>query len=131
VERFCRDLCEHPGINVVIVCHDKQIENDGRVEVLPWTGTSNTALGGKLMSMVDVIGYTGIIEQEGGKKVYAATLLEGGGRKGGDRFASLGKWQPLHLSNWVDLCQDLPDELPSDEGETEPAIEPEEEKVAA
>jgi hypothetical protein len=117
IERFCREMCER-DVNVVIVAHDRPVENDGRVESLPWTGTSNTALGGTIMGMVDVIGYTGIVEQEGGDKLYAAQLVPGGGRKAGDRFASLGRWQPLNLSKWVELSQQLPEKMPDpNEGE--------------
>jgi hypothetical protein len=71
------------------------------VEVLPFTGSaSNPSLGRKLMSMVDVIGYTARVEQEDGNVQYVAQLIPAKGRRGGDRFDVLGDFRPLDLSEW-------------------------------
>jgi len=101
VERFCRALCELP-VNTVFICHDYPVKDEasGQIERLPWTGTTNPALGSKLMGMVDIIGYTGAIEQENGEHLYIAQLVTDRGRRGGDRFNVLGDWRPLDLTEW-------------------------------
>jgi AAA domain len=101
VERFCRMLCEAP-VNVVLVCHEQPVKDEasGQMEKLPWTGTTNPSLGQKLMGMVDVIGYTGVVEQESGPPEYVAQLVNSGGRRGGDRFDVLGSWRRLDLADW-------------------------------
>lgn len=103
VERFCRELCRLP-IATVIVCHEivQRDEESGAFERLPFTGTSTPTLGAKLMAMVDIIGYTGVIETEDSGRVYAAQLTAGGGRRGGSRYDVLGDWQPLDISGWLE-----------------------------
>jgi hypothetical protein len=100
IERFCRALCELE-VMTVLVCHDYPVRDEasGQIERLPWTGTTNPALGSKLMGMVDIVGYTGVIERDTGR-VYAAQLVTAGGRRGGDRFNRLGEWAPLDLTRW-------------------------------
>jgi AAA domain len=107
VERFCRALCEAP-INAVLVCHEAPVKNEatGAFEVLPLTGTSNPALGQKLMGMVDVVAYTGVIEQQGGTKEYVAQVINAQGRRGGDRFDVLDPgdgYRKLDLTEWFEL----------------------------
>ena len=103
IERFCRELCRLP-INAVIVCHEtvQRDEESGSFERLPYTGTNNPNLGAKLMAMVDIIGYTGVMEGDDGTRTDAAQLMAGGGRRGGDRFSTLGPWQPLNISAWLE-----------------------------
>jgi hypothetical protein len=107
IERFCRYLCEQP-VNVVIVCHEIPTKDEatGTIERLPFTGTSNPTLGQKLMAMVDVVGYTGVIEREDGSHDYVAQLINDRGRRGGDRFDVLGDWRTLNLAEWFALIHD-------------------------
>jgi hypothetical protein len=109
IERFCRFCCE-AAVNCVIVCHETPVRDEasGQFERLPYTGTTNPALGQKLMGMVDVVGYTGVVEQEGGTHQYVAQLVNGLGRRGGDRFNVLGDWRPLDLSEWVRVIHEGP-----------------------
>lgn len=104
LERFARGLCALP-VNVVLVCHELAHKDDesASFERLPLTGTSNPALGAKLMAMVDVIGYTGIVqpEQEGADPLYMAQLVNGRGRRGGDRFGVLGQNREVDLTEWI------------------------------
>lgn len=104
VERFCRYLCEAP-VNAVIVCHEHPVkdESSGQVERLPYTGTTNPALGQKLLGMVDIVGYTGVIEAEDGSRTYAAQLFSQNGRRGGDRFDRLGDYRTLDLEEWFEV----------------------------
>ena len=109
IERFCRYLCEQP-INVVICCHETPVKDEatGTVERLPFTGTSNPALGQKLMAMVDVVGYTGVVEQTDGHHAYVAQLINDRGRRGGDRFDVLGDWRALDLAEWFSVIHNPP-----------------------
>lgn len=101
IERFCRALCDL-DVNVVLVAHELAIKDEeaGNFERVPFTGTNNPALGSKLIQMVDVIGYCGVAEGEDGQVSYMAQLIQGGGRKGGDRFDVLGRARELDLSDW-------------------------------
>jgi hypothetical protein len=102
LERFCRALCEAPAPNVVFVAHDLPVKDEasGEIERLPATGTTNPALGRRLMGMVDVVGYTAVMEQEDGGYSYVAQLVNAKGRRGGDRFDSLGPFREMDLSEW-------------------------------
>jgi hypothetical protein len=105
LERFCRALCDLP-LNVVLVLHEiaTKDEESGHFERLPYTGTNSTAFAAKLMAMVDVIGYTGVVEgEEGSEPKYLAQLVNGGGRRGGDRFG-LGSYRELNLKEWAEVA---------------------------
>jgi hypothetical protein len=105
IERFCRALCELP-VNVVFVAHENNVVGDeGATDYVPFTGTSNTKLANKIGGMVDVIGYTAVIEQEGGGKQYVASLIPNKGRRGGDRFDVLGDYRTVNIAEWVDLAR--------------------------
>jgi len=106
LERFMRFLCELP-INVVFVAHEFAEKDDeaGNFERLPATGTKNPALGAKLMAMVDIFGYTGVVAGEGdAPPKYLAQLINGGGRRGGDRFGVLGPDREINVSEWIELA---------------------------
>lgn len=100
LERFCRALCDKP-VNVVLVCHEIGLEDEeaGLIERVPYTGTKNPILGEKLMAVVDVVGYTGVV-REGDDVSYIAQLFSGGGRKGGSRWPQLGRARELNLEEW-------------------------------
>jgi hypothetical protein len=104
VERFCRSLCEMP-ITTVFVCHEHPVkdESTGTMERLPYTGTSNPALGQKLLGMVDIVGFTGVVHQPDGTKAYLAQLVHDRGRRGGDRYDVLGDYRPLDLAEWLEV----------------------------
>lgn len=109
LERFCRWLCEQP-VNAIFVCHETSVkdESSGQFERLPYTGTNNPAIGAKLMAVVDVIGYTGVVEGEGDEAPkYMATLVNSRGRRGGDRFGVLGQARETNLSEWVELAREI------------------------
>lgn len=104
VERFCRSLIDLP-VNVVLVAHEATIKDEeaGHFERLPVTGTSNPALGVKLMAMVDVVAYCGRVEasREDEQDRYVGQLVSANGRRGKDRTGSLGKVADLDLSAWI------------------------------
>lgn len=106
IERFCRALCEAP-INVVIVCHDFAVKDDslGEMVRMPWTGTKSGSevLGQKLLGMVDIVGYTGVVyDDEIDETRYVAQLVNAKGRPGGDRFNLLGPVRNLALDEWME-----------------------------
>jgi hypothetical protein len=115
VERLCRALCKCPQVNVVFCAHDHPMKDESTesVEVLPFTGSaSNPALGRKIMSMVDVIGYTARIERADGDPLFVAQLVNAKGRRGGDRFDVLGTKEngycrPLDLSEWFEALANV------------------------
>jgi hypothetical protein len=109
LERFCRMLCEAP-VNVVFVAHDHPTkdESNGMVERLPFMGTSsNPSPAQKLLGMVDIIGYTGVIETEDGGRSYVSQLVAGKGRQGGDRFTKLlsptSTFRETDLAEWFEI----------------------------
>jgi hypothetical protein len=109
LERFCRKLCELP-VNTVFVCHEFPVKDEasGQFERLPYTGTTNPALGQKLMGMVDIVGYTGVIERDDGTRTYAAQLFTAAGRRGGDRYDVLGDFRALDLAEWFSRINPTP-----------------------
>jgi len=60
VEDFLRFMCEAP-VNFVIVAHDASTKPVEGESAHPFTGTSNPAIGHKVMQMVDVIAYVGLV----------------------------------------------------------------------
>lgn len=113
IERHCRLMCSLP-VNFVIVTHDLPVhdEETGGHEHMPFTGSNNTALGAKLMAMVDVVGYTAVKDEN----QYVAQLVNGKGRKGGDRFKVLGLYREMDLTEWARLIAEkkTPDEAPAE-----------------
>jgi hypothetical protein len=109
IERFCRSLVMSPGTNVVFVCHDQAIKDDASGEFIrkPYTGTSNPALGNKLLSMVDIVAYTGVVEEADSVR-FVGQLLSGKGREGGVRGVPvdvLGTVRDLNLGEWFSTIQ--------------------------
>jgi hypothetical protein len=104
LERFCRSLCRSP-VNVVLCAHEWGYEKAGDEGMVMgiWTGTRSNSIsvGQKIMGMVNIIGYTGLIEQEDGSKRWAAQLVTGRGRQGGDRFAALEPIEDVDLQAWI------------------------------
>lgn len=107
VERFIRALCMAPNVNTVIVCTDMVMQNGDETVFIPFTGTKagSADLGAKLASMVDILGYTAVIEQDNGEKQGIAQLIPLKGRNGGDRFDCLGDWRPLDISEWLNTIE--------------------------
>lgn len=105
LERFARALRDL-SVNLVLIAHEQPVkdETSGEFERLPYTGTSNPAMGVKLMAQADVVGYTGRLEpdDEHTEPRYVAQLIPAGGRHGKDRTNELGDFPELDLSSWVD-----------------------------
>jgi hypothetical protein len=105
IERFARDYCANPSVNVVLVCHEMPIKDDatGTMERLPFTGSkTNPMLGNVLAGVVDLVGYTGAVEAEGADTKFMAQLIPANGRRGGQRWDVLGKTEELNLTEWCE-----------------------------
>jgi hypothetical protein len=113
IERWCRFMCEVAPCNFVIVCHDRPVKDEleGTFVRLPFTGTTNPDLGQRLIEMVDIVGYTGRLDQDGESK-YVAQLFNGNGRQGGDRFGVLGDYRELNLEDWLNTIASPADDNP-------------------
>lgn len=111
VERFCRSLIDLP-VNTVLIAHEATVKDEeaGHFERLPVTGTSNPALGVKLMAMVDVVAYCGRVAaaREDEEDRYVGQLVSANGRRGKDRTGSLGKVRDLDLAEWVKAATPKP-----------------------
>jgi len=108
LERFCRAMCDLP-LNAVFVAHEYQVEDpDAGIENLPFvtSKSGSPVFGAKLMAMVDVIGYTGVIEKpQDEPPEYVAQLRPSDGRRAGGRFQTLGLVRPVDITEWVKLAQ--------------------------
>jgi hypothetical protein len=108
LERWLYAMCEAP-VNFVIVAHEMaEVRGDEGLIFMPFTGSktgSQSGLGPKVGGMVDVIGYTAVHELEDDPDPhYAAQLISGKGRTGGDRFDVLGPFRDVNLSEWFELA---------------------------
>jgi AAA domain-containing protein len=131
MERFFRFLCEEPSVSAIFICHEMQADRGGDegLELLPFVGSktsSMSGLGPKLRSMVDIVAYCGVSVQEDGSKEYGAQLITHAGRRGGDRFACLGDYQPLDLEDWWRLiaASESEDGVNVEPDEPEPVPDP-------
>ena len=109
IERFCKALCKAP-VNTVLVFHSEPTKDDTTGEILheATTGASKPKLARTLLGMVDIVGFTGAIEQEDGTFEYVAQLVPAKGRLGGDGFACLADERgirALDLSEWIEAIK--------------------------
>jgi hypothetical protein len=124
IERFCRHMRDLP-VNFILVAHEQTVkdEESGIIERLPYTGTSNPALGVKLMAQADIVGYCGRSKPDEGEAIYLAQLFPGGGRRGKDRTAVLGENRTVDLTEWLDTyIQALEPAKPRAKREKEEAV---------
>jgi hypothetical protein len=97
IERMVKALCICPDVNVVVVAHDLPVKDEGtgKVERLPATGTTNPALGRKMMGWVDINAYVKAVDNEGGGRTFGAVVA--------DRFDVLARQQSeLNLGSWFE-----------------------------
>lgn len=106
LERFIRGLIDLP-INVVLIAHQLDTDADEGVLHLPFvtSKSGSPAFAAKIEAAVDVIGYTGAVQQEDESVKYMATLVERPDRRGGDRFGVLGPAREMDLTEWFSLAE--------------------------
>lgn len=85
-------------VNVVLICHEAHKQDGEKLIVEPEIGGRSTA---EAMAEVDVLGYTGVVEDEG-ERIYMARLVDGNGRRAKDRSGALGTHRQLDLSEWLE-----------------------------
>lgn len=89
-------------VNVVLICHEAHKQDGEKLIVEPEIGGRSTA---EAMAEVDVLGYTGVVEDDG-ERTYMARLIEGNGRRAKDRSGALGTHRQLDLSEWLETFRD-------------------------
>jgi hypothetical protein len=109
IERFVELLIEE-DVNVVLVCHDMTVETHGAEqdgtltrEQFPMTGTSKPGFSRKLMRLVAVVGFCGVMG-EGSERRGVAQLFEAGGRRAKDGTGALAGadgLRDLDLTEWA------------------------------
>lgn len=96
IEKITRTLRDMPQ-NLVLLAHE-DIDNtsDDRI-VRPQIGGKTTE---KVLAEVDVIAYVGAVEVDGHVR-YMGQLVQGRGRRAGDRSGGLGNTRQLDLTEWL------------------------------
>ncbi|HWH13293.1 MAG TPA: AAA family ATPase [Miltoncostaeaceae bacterium] len=100
VERFVRALRDL-DVNVVLVAHEETIVDGTTGETMRQPVTGGKKLPGQLMAQVDVVGYTGVITEEGKPPRFVAQLIDSGGRRCKDRSGRLGTVRAVDISEWL------------------------------
>lgn len=111
------DLRDAP-VNLVLICHEdiKDGQGDEPRIVQPLIGGKTT---GDVLAEVDVIAYCTTMpapDDDDRDVLYVAQLVEGRGRRAGDRSGALGSWRELDLTEWWGVYRDaLTPESPFDD----------------
>lgn len=95
-----RDL----NANSLWIAHEQIVEDDSSVIVRPEIDAKGRTAE-LLMGEVDIVGRTGVYDDEGERK-YGAQLIESDGRRAKDRSGQLGNWRELDLTEWLEVFQD-------------------------
>jgi hypothetical protein len=113
IERFVEALIEE-DVNVVLVCHDMTVEvsgseQDGTLthEQMPMSGTSKPTFSRKLMRLVAVVAFCGVVG-EGAERRGVAQLFEAGNRRAKDGTGALAGaegFRDLDLTEWAQAIQ--------------------------
>ncbi|HTE60082.1 MAG TPA: AAA family ATPase [Solirubrobacteraceae bacterium] len=86
-------------VNMILLAHENVQDADGDRIVEPLIGGALTQFA---QGEVDVLAYTGIhTDEQTGVVSYVGQLVEGRGRRAGDRSAGLGAWRPLDFTEWL------------------------------
>lgn len=102
VEGLVKELRDAP-VNCVLLAHEDIRDDEGAGRIVdPLIGGKTTA---KVAGEVDVIAYCGRVEDESGVR-YMGQLVEGRGRRAGDRSGGLGVTRELDLSEWLDAYRE-------------------------
>jgi hypothetical protein len=109
IERFVEALIDE-DVNVVLVAHDMTVdvegsEHDGTLlrQRMPMCGTSKPSFPRKLMRLVAVVGFCGVMG-EGADRRGVAQLIEAGGRRckdGTGALAGVEGFRDLDLTEWA------------------------------
>lgn len=100
IERFVRALRDLDA-NVVLTAHEETIVDGTTGETVRQPVTGGRKLPGQLMAQVDVVGYTGVITEDGKPPRFVAQLVDGGGRRCKDRSGRLGVVRTVDIAEWI------------------------------
>lgn len=106
LQRFSRLLRDLP-VNFII-CAQESVEDQGdEVSRRPQVGPTQGTLSEKLMQMMGIIGYVGVVQDESeggsGQRRHMAQLVEARGRKAKGRLGVLGDSRETNLTEWIEL----------------------------
>lgn len=100
IERFVRTVRDL-SINVVLVCHEEVADQEGETIRRPLTGGKK--LPEKLVGMMSIVGYCGVVpadKDKGTPARWVAQLVEANGRRAKDRSGGLGTVRDIDLTDW-------------------------------
>lgn len=110
IERFVETLIDE-DVNVVLVAHDMTIETSGSEhdgtlmrEQMPMTGTSKPSFSRKLMRIVSIVAFCGVLG-DGEHRRGMAQLFEAGGRRAKDGTGALAGedgFRATDLTEWAE-----------------------------
>lgn len=105
IERFCRAMRDLP-INFVLVCQEEiEMDSDKKPMIRPAMGPTTGALKEKVMRMMSIIGYVGVVPAKDDEpRRWVAQLVEFNGRRAKDRSESLGDSRDIDLSEWIETA---------------------------
>lgn len=86
------------------ICHEQLVEDGDKVIVRPEIDAKGRTAE-LLMGEVDIVGRTGVFDEDGERK-YGAQLVEGDGRRAKDRSGQLGTWAELDLTAWLEVYRE-------------------------
>jgi AAA domain len=98
LSEFITFLRDQP-VNMVLLAHEAVSDCDGERIVEPLIGGALTQFA---PGEVDVLAYCGIVtDDDTGYRRYVGQLVEGRGRRAGDRSGGLGSTRDLDVSEWL------------------------------
>ena len=114
LNEFVQTLRDEP-VNVVLIAHEDVKDEGGERIVQPLIGGALTQ---SVPGEVDVFAYTGVTVDDDGVARYMGQLVEGRGRRAGDRSGGLGHVRELDLSEWLEAFRAAlsPDDVPWEGG---------------
>lgn len=127
IERFVRTVRDL-DVNVVLVCHEEVADQEGETIRRPLTGGKK--LPEKLIGMMSIVGYCGVIpadKDKGTPPRWVAQLAEAKGRRAKDRSGGLGFVRDIDLEEWFAVATEAaakgaePQEAPADEEKADQA----------
>lgn len=112
LNEFISILRDKP-VNMILLAHENVQDADGDRIIEPLIGGALTQFA---QGEVDILAYTGVhVDPESGETSYVGQLVEGRGRRAGDRSGALGAWRALDLSEWLTAYSAALDPATADE----------------
>lgn len=111
IERFIRYLRDLP-IVVVLIAHERLVEDGQTGEVTRGPVTGGNKLPAKVMAMMDVVAYTGVVTGDADTPDrWVGQVVAAAGRQCKDRSGRLGRHRDLDLTEWLRVMAATDDPL--------------------